>query len=88
MRVKPQTAGGSQLGRNAVWGRLCRADLRAFRTRRLHFCLNQAVSWYFARVGTVRRQRKEKRLGGQYVSITGPIRLLRGTVPHVRESQE
>jgi hypothetical protein len=31
---------------------------------------------------------KEALLGGQYVSITGPIRLLRGTVPHVRESQE
>jgi hypothetical protein len=32
--------------------------------------------------------RNERRPGGQYVSITGPMRLLRGTVPHVRESQE
>lgn len=28
------------------------------------------------------------RLGGKYVSITGPIRLDRGTVLHERESQE
>jgi hypothetical protein len=32
--------------------------------------------------------RKDMRLGGQYVTSTGPMRLLRGTVPHVRESHE
>ena len=32
--------------------------------------------------------RNASRLGGQYVSFAGPMRLLRGTVPHVRESQE
>ena len=36
----------------------------------------------------VRSQRNDKRFGGQYVSVTGPIRLLRGTVPQVRESHE
>ena len=35
-----------------------------------------------------RSQRNEMRVGDQYVSITGPIRLSRGTVPHTRESQE
>jgi hypothetical protein len=30
----------------------------------------------------------EIRPGGQYVKITGPIRLSLGTAPHVRESQE
>ena len=33
-------------------------------------------------------QRSERSLGGQYVRITGPMRLPRVTVPHVRESQE
>ena len=36
----------------------------------------------------LRSYRKDTRVGGQYVSVTGPIRSLRGTVPHVRESQE
>jgi hypothetical protein len=28
------------------------------------------------------------RWGGQYVAETSPIRLARGTVPHLRESQD
>src|SRR5918993_945569 len=34
------------------------------------------------------RQRIEIRFGGQYVAKTLPIRFVRGTVPHSRESQD